>query len=736
MLLLELPSELIDEIWLHLCVQRDMNNFIRTCRSIYEIYNSSLYRHAVQDDCTAAAHWAGQHGQITTIKMLIAAGAKITSSTKLNPLIPAVEHGHETLVQFLLQQRGNDEAASSLIFKDNKKSALHIAAEHGHTGIASTLLAVGYPLHGTQEVWQCLPKSADYQTPFMDECWQTPLIAAAAGGHEDTILLLLDAGARTDLLDDGYCSAIWYAAEQNCSVPTIEKLLSKTAVDVLNHLDSNSTSPLGVAVQEGHLDIMNVFISTGQVDLYAGGRESTPLRLTIEYDQTDAARLLFDAGVSANGTPDQYPPLPMAAKLGQTEILRMLLDNGADATYVLPWGETSMGYAAWQGHYDAVRMLLDAGALAELEEDGTHTPLVSALWEGYDEIATLLAEHGARWDPAGDRVTPLQVAIRNGNQRVVEILLLDQGARFPYVDDSDEDEGEEEAEGEEDGEDDDDDESDYGYRPPLMVAAMNARADLMRFLLRQGGDPYEADWRGRTPLSVAAERGFFDVVIALLEDGTDMESWSARYHGLPENGGEGEICPSGRHIRAGRGRAIDTADHLGRTPLFYATVNGRVDIAAALVARGSMAMDQPTCASRTPRSIIQAWTSHPRLASRGTVHAMRGILADISNVNVHAGPVLPVAVYHPEKEADEKSKAEGMLFPPYTQGRSSLDLWCPSAPLCEHCDAQVNDYGHSFYCGECGKGWFAVCPECFARGKGCRVAGHLLRETEEHDENT
>src|SRR5437763_15251896 len=87
-------------------------------------------------------------------------------------------------------------------------------------------------------------------------------------------------------------------------------------------------------------------------------------------------------------------PLSIAAARGNTPILRLLLDAGAEPSY---W---TVQVAAFGNHAKAVRLLLAAGAPADAEHG--QTPLLNALrWSGFSReqqqrVRQLLREAGAR----------------------------------------------------------------------------------------------------------------------------------------------------------------------------------------------------------------------------------------------------------------------------------------------------------------------------------------------------
>jgi ankyrin repeat protein len=88
-------------------------------------------------------------------------------------------------------------------------------------------------------------------------------------------------------------------------------------------------------------------------------------------------------------------PIHHAARNGDTEVVRLLIQNGADVNAKNPRGHTVLYCAGGHGHVDALRLLLDAGAdcdtkfthdgktlvewLAQYPDDPRYTPITEAL---------------------------------------------------------------------------------------------------------------------------------------------------------------------------------------------------------------------------------------------------------------------------------------------------------------------------------------------------------------------
>jgi ankyrin repeat protein len=94
---------------------------------------------------------------------------------------------------------------------------------------------------------------------------------------------------------------------------------------------------------------------------------------------------------------DQYgsTPLTYAAIYGHVEVVRMLLEEGANIARTDASTYTALHQAVWNGHLDVCRLLLDWGAEVDALNKAGNTPLIWAAWAGHLSIAKLLVERGA-----------------------------------------------------------------------------------------------------------------------------------------------------------------------------------------------------------------------------------------------------------------------------------------------------------------------------------------------------
>jgi ankyrin repeat protein len=124
-----------------------------------------------------------------------------------------------------------------------------------------------------------------------------------------------------------------------------------------------------------------------------------------------------------------YPPLPYAAHQGEIDQVKRLLADGADPGQIVEFiagsyvdVKTPLMLASQRGHADVVRVLLDAGADVNAEMGRGWTALVEACMAGEVAIIDELLARGA--DPAGSgaRLTPTWAAAYGGHADVIDRL--------------------------------------------------------------------------------------------------------------------------------------------------------------------------------------------------------------------------------------------------------------------------------------------------------------------------
>ena len=129
-------------------------------------------------------------------------------------------------------------------------------------------------------------------------------------------------------------------------------------------------------------------------------------------------------------------PIYEAAAHNHPELVRLLLDYGADINICTNTGETPLHGAIMAHHLSMVTLLLDHGADINASLACGQTPLRLAVIKGYTDIVELLLVRGAQANARGKTgLTPLHWAALKGQPAIVS-LLLTHGADVSVCDDA------------------------------------------------------------------------------------------------------------------------------------------------------------------------------------------------------------------------------------------------------------------------------------------------------------
>jgi ankyrin repeat protein len=119
------------------------------------------------------------------------------------------------------------------------------------------------------------------------------------------------------------------------------------------------------------------------------------------YGDVERLRTLLDSGSDVNAR-DRYHQtgLMLAAQGGHVDVVRLLIERGADLDVAAKYSLTALMLAVVVGHVDVVRILVAAGADLTIRGIGApgfagRTALALALAREVDEMAAVLRAAGA-----------------------------------------------------------------------------------------------------------------------------------------------------------------------------------------------------------------------------------------------------------------------------------------------------------------------------------------------------
>jgi ankyrin repeat protein len=157
----------------------------------------------------------------------------------------------------------------------------------------------------------------------------------------------------------------------------------------------------------------------------------------------ETVRKILDSGVKPDEIKDKYgqTALMRAAARGHVEIMRLLIDRGADVNAQSDGNQTALLNAADMGQFDAVKLLLEKGADVKHVDFTGGTALYHAVEFGGNRgnkkgggsvpIAKLLIEKGVDINATlgatkvlpEKSAAPLHCAILKGNKEMVQLLI-------------------------------------------------------------------------------------------------------------------------------------------------------------------------------------------------------------------------------------------------------------------------------------------------------------------------
>jgi ankyrin repeat protein len=182
-----------------------------------------------------------------------------------------------------------------------------------------------------------------------------------------------------------------------------------------------------------------------------------------------------------------------AAERGNVEEVRRLVQQNRQLLEAVRVGgaDAPLTAAARAGRVEVVRYLLDEGADINLRPSGFSTALHRACFYGHVEVVALLLARGAHTGPSNSGWTPLMAASSEGHTDVVGLLLAHSSGDIDQQVPS------------------------SGKTALRLACDYYARAGVVEVLLGAGADPHAVDRDGHTPLWEAVRHGHVECVAVL-----------------------------------------------------------------------------------------------------------------------------------------------------------------------------------------------------------------------------
>lgn len=319
--------------------------------------------------------------EIESLRTWIREGAPWDSGasfTKEHAVVPEAKELFEAI------RRGQISAMQRVLDRDPK--LISSVDENGSTPLILAAYWAGGP-----EVEELLARGADPNAK--NDSGVAALIPAT--DNLETTRLLVEAGADVNGSTDAGDSALIVAARRAGASRVVRYLLDKGAN--IKASTKGGATALHRAAESGDLDVLKLLVDRG-ADVNAqrkGGR--APLASAVIFGHGAAVRYLLSKGAKPNLSD---VGLSRAVFQGNVEIVKALLEAGAEVKNGnqvftgLGGPEPILVLACFSYSADPqiVRMLLDRGADPAAKSQQGRTPLELARERGYAEVARLLAQ--------------------------------------------------------------------------------------------------------------------------------------------------------------------------------------------------------------------------------------------------------------------------------------------------------------------------------------------------------
>ncbi len=316
------------------------------------------------------------------------------------------------------------------------------------------------------------------------------------------------------------------------------------------------------ACKNNQKSVAITFLKRGGIDVNKRDESgNTPLIYACMKNARDLVKLLLENNADASlGNQQDRMPLHFAAETGNSEIIALLTGAGADVNCTDKNGQTPLMVMAQRGKTDAaLKFIQNPDIDINIKDNDNLMAIDYATSSGLRELVKALSQTEEEHTDASGNTT-LHHACWNEQGEVVKVLLEKDKDSVNKVND--------------DGE------------TPLFLAVRRSNLVITQLLLTAGAQAQIADLNGVMPLHIAADNGDLFVAKALMGAGAEVDTKTTEGQTpliLAARCGKNDF--TAMLIEAGADvNAVDNEQH---SALYYATEAGYTEIVEQLLIAGA-----------------------------------------------------------------------------------------------------------------------------------------------------
>ena len=470
---------------------------------------------APQVDGATALHWAVYRDDAEMVTQLIRAGANVNVANRegVTPLAMASLYGRPAIIEALLKAGADAKQRAA-----NGETLVMFAARNGNPAAIKALVAAGADVNAKEKLRGT-----------------TALMWAVEQKHPAAVKTLVELGAdvgarsgpaglpRNYLAPRVRTDAVEGAARRHAAAAAAGRTYQEQLEWEAAH---------GMTISLGFRGTLNAGGNRGE----AAAPAAAPAPAPAQANDGDDSEVIVAGLVGSGG--GGLTPLIFAAREGDLESAKYLLDGGADVNQTSEYGWTPLLTAANNRHYKLGADLIERGADVNIANKGGWTPLYLATdnrnIEGGDYPVP---------KPDMDHLEFIKILLDRGadpNSRARDNTLTRTIFTMQWFHEN--------------------------GATPFVRAGQSSDVELMQLLLDYGADPFMATENGDTALTASAGIGWVEGVTYERSPKDNLEAVRM----LLDLG----LDPNGRNRE-------------GRTPLIGAALKGRSDVVQLLVDRGA-----------------------------------------------------------------------------------------------------------------------------------------------------
>jgi len=408
------------------------------------------------------------------------------------------------------------------------------------------------------------------------------LYNAWSTGNIAKVKKCLDSGLSPDYCTRAFGRPLW--------MTVLDKSIVKNDIPMVQLLLNYGPDFTGRVARDKVADAM-MTQSTGPFDQW-----STPLHYAMEKENDSILKLLIRQGAADVNACDcaGASPLHVAASIGRSNHVKLLLENGADINAINGKEATALHVAAGKGDHETAQLLIQHGTRLDLRNLTGQTALMHAVAKQQYEVTKILASTQADFEVRDKRGftafflaaanldattmallanmgADIEARDRNGCTALIRAVMAKNEALANVllsfgvnIDTKDSD----------------------GWTA-LYAAMVNGDENLARILVDNGADTQGIDPDGNTLLHSAAKTGSAFIIRFLLSRGMDPNkrnnNQETSLHVASTNGHRNNA----HLLLANKTTEISAVDTSGRTSLHCAAASGQLAIVQELVSKGA-----------------------------------------------------------------------------------------------------------------------------------------------------